>query len=294
MNAPHVFVINLDRDADRLAAMRPQLEGQGIAFERFPAILGASLGPDERRRVHPDDYFWLYRRHSTPGEIGCTLSHWGVMREIVARGLPGAIVMEDDVTLASDFAAVLRAVPNLGFDVVKLEGLPWMGPYYQRKRGALGARTLYLPRFPAVGAAAYYVSNRAAQIFHDVIVPIAEPVDHTIGDYALHDFTFAELFPYPALQPPLVTANEQERIDKAKAKPGAAYKWRKRGHKAARRWRQRLYELKHLGIWTLWTPQEKADRSRQTIDRAFAEMNARVAEEGPPRALRSTAQDHPA
>ncbi|MET0181629.1 MAG: glycosyltransferase family 25 protein [Caulobacterales bacterium] len=269
MSFPPVFVINLDRDAERLAHMRAQLEGQGIPFERMPAVLGASLTPEEIKRVHPDNYFWLYRRFSTPGELGCTLSHWNVMREIVARGLDGAAIMEDDVTLAPDFANVLRAAPSLGYDVVKLEGLPWMGHYYQRKIGELGARALYLPRYPAVGAAAYYVSNKAAQIFLDVIVPVIEPVDHTVIDYARHDFTFAEVFPYPALQPRIVTANEQERIEKRKEKPSASYKWRKRAHKAARRWRQRLYEMRHLGVWTLFTPQEKSERSRAALDRAF-------------------------
>src|SRR5262249_8759771 len=154
---------------------------------------------------------------------------------------------------------VLAALPALAerYDVIKLEALPWQGPYYQRRIGELGARSLYLPRHPAVGAAAYFVTQAAARRLADAIVPIREPVDHTIVDYALHGFRFAELFPHPARQEERMTANERERLALERFAPTQEFKWRKRGHKLARRWRQRLYELRHLGPWTLWTPQEK-------------------------------------
>ena len=43
------------------------------------------------------------------GEVGCYASHLVVAQQIVARGLPYAVVLEDDVELAPDFKAIIRA-----------------------------------------------------------------------------------------------------------------------------------------------------------------------------------------
>jgi glycosyl transferase family 25 len=272
VSGPVVFVINLDRDGERLARMRARLDACGVAFERFPATLGTALSEAELRPLAPEQDYWLQRRAFTRGELGCTLSHWGALKEIVARGLPYAVIMEDDVHVDQDFAEVLAALPALAprYDLIKLEGLPWMGPYYFRELAVHGSRRLCLPRYPAVGAAAYFVTQKAARRLVQAIVPVREPVDHTVVDYSLHGYTFAELFPYPARQGEDVSANEQERRDLPRFKPTGAYKWRKRGHKFARRWRQRLYELQHLGVWTLWTPQEKTTRPRKEADNLAA------------------------
>ncbi len=257
-----IFVINLDRDAARMQRIGARLAALGLSFERFSASLGAALSAEERKRFAPHDDYWLQRRPFQPGEIGCTLSHWRLIEAIRARGLPHALILEDDVDFAPDFADVVAALPDLlrRFDLVKLEGMAWQGRYAQRRIGALGARDLLLPRYPAVGAAAYAINARAAEKLGAVIVPIVEPVDHTITDYALHDLRFAEIFPHPAWQEEGVTANARERLEAAKTKPTPLWRLRRRGHKIARAVRQRLYEVRRLGLWTLWTTPDMTTR----------------------------------
>jgi GR25 family glycosyltransferase involved in LPS biosynthesis len=41
--APLIYVINLDRDAERLASIRDNLAKLGLGFERLPAVIGKEV-----------------------------------------------------------------------------------------------------------------------------------------------------------------------------------------------------------------------------------------------------------
>lgn len=103
-----VFLINLDKNADRLAFMDGQLRRMGIEYERIPAIYGAALTEDEKR-----NRCRLLRSRiakgapMTDGEIGCALTHCGIYRRMVADNTQAALILEDDVILSKDFPAVL-------------------------------------------------------------------------------------------------------------------------------------------------------------------------------------------
>ena len=106
-----VFVINLDRNADRLTFVSRQLAEQGVAFERFAAVDGRALDPAERKRCYSHVRALLDRGYGLrAGELGCALSHVNIYRRMVAEGLEMACVLEDDVTLAPEFAMVLNEV----------------------------------------------------------------------------------------------------------------------------------------------------------------------------------------
>ena len=100
-----VFVINLDRDRDRLARMVVEAERVGILFERFAAVDGNHLEPDLRTQ-----FFSCYGPHEpalTAGEIGCYASHLRIHRLLAEFG-QYALVLEDDVRLADDIGDVVR------------------------------------------------------------------------------------------------------------------------------------------------------------------------------------------
>ena len=41
--APLIYVINLDRDAERMASIRDNLDRLGLRFERLPAVMGKDV-----------------------------------------------------------------------------------------------------------------------------------------------------------------------------------------------------------------------------------------------------------
>lgn len=103
------YVINLDKNPIRMAYMAEQLEKVGMAYERFPAVYGKSLSLKELSKSFSPFRWWCAMgRPSTPGEIGCALSHCGVYRKIVDEGVPYALVLEDDVRLSVSLREVVQ------------------------------------------------------------------------------------------------------------------------------------------------------------------------------------------
>lgn len=106
LRTPHIVVINLDRDTDRLAHMLVQFDQLGLAFERFAAINGADL-PENLRPYFPSSA----QLPLSPGEIGCYASHLAICQRVVEGSLPPIVcVLEDDVALSVDFASVVTAL----------------------------------------------------------------------------------------------------------------------------------------------------------------------------------------
>lgn len=129
------FVINLDKDIERLRFMDEQLTRLGITYTRQPAIYGKTHTTtvdeyDEAKAVAATGHALL------PGELGCALSHRVVYERIVAEGVPFALVLEDDVVLPSDFKQVLERMiaeqPKTNFEYLLFDYVPVGWPYVRQ------------------------------------------------------------------------------------------------------------------------------------------------------------------
>lgn len=113
--AMQIFVINLAAATDRLAYMSDQLDG---SFERIEAVRGRDV-PSHLAANFPD------RSPLLTGEIGCYASHLVVAETVLARKLPYAVVLEDDVDLAENFRDVVAtAIAQIrgDWDILSLSG----------------------------------------------------------------------------------------------------------------------------------------------------------------------------
>ena len=105
-----VYLINLDRDRERLAVADRQLKALGVGYERVPAVYGKSLTAEEKKNAVSYFRWWcLAAIPPRDGEIGCALSHLSAYRKIVQVG-DVACVLEDDVILDNRFKDVLDRV----------------------------------------------------------------------------------------------------------------------------------------------------------------------------------------
>ena len=101
--------INLDRDTQRRAHMERECAKAGLVATRFSAANGAQLS-DELKPFFPlaND---RERSFLTPGETGCYASHLAICQQIVSGALAAPVlVLEDDVELPANFAALLQKV----------------------------------------------------------------------------------------------------------------------------------------------------------------------------------------
>jgi glycosyl transferase family 25 len=101
------YVVNLATDTQRRASMQQRLNERGVQAIFFEAVDGRIMHEAElESHVNRDKATREYGPLSR-GEIGTSLSHIHIYRDMVAKNIPYAVILEDDVCLSDDFADLL-------------------------------------------------------------------------------------------------------------------------------------------------------------------------------------------
>ncbi|MFO1203293.1 MAG: glycosyltransferase family 25 protein [Tabrizicola sp.] len=105
-----IFVVSLEIATQRRSEIAAQLQDAGLAFSFVDAIDGRTTLPAEwESRIDRDGAARHYGYPMSDSEFACALSHQLVYARILEEGLPGAVVLEDDAILTSEFAAFYRS-----------------------------------------------------------------------------------------------------------------------------------------------------------------------------------------
>ena len=238
-----IYLINLARRPDRLAAMTAQAEQFGLKLSRLEALDAKDIEPGAIDR-------W-FQAGGPLGEIPkgdkcCSLSHRAAWQVLIASRAPYAAILEDDVVLKGGAQFTLGSsswIPE-GFDLIKLEhyGPPGQSVLLSDFRDVgQGFRVARL-RSRHTGAAAYILSRRAAELL--LAIPCFDlPVDHLLFN-PNNSPLFAQLRPWQLLP---VVARQQDFVGDKSDIEGWRLDLRKFGLSYARRELIRFgYDLKLL------------------------------------------------
>ena len=199
---PHVFLINLDRSADRLARCAPILDRLGVSWERVPGIEGKKLDAARLASLNPHPAphgEWF--RPLTPGELGCFLSHLRCWQLIEERGLDCGLVLEDDFdtfdacTLQNLQTLAASATGAHPWDVLKLTRLRQDSKLIATLgdvSGDAGKGSPLALRFGGKGpedGTAYLVSRRGAAKLTPKRDHLLRPVDFELKHFWERDLT---------------------------------------------------------------------------------------------------------
>lgn len=193
------FVINLARDTAKMRDMAERLDGLGLKYERFDAILGRELDDSTlQRELTP----WC-RTFCPAATVGCALSHKAVWRLIVERGLKNGVVFEDDCIFDPSFKttveSALKSLPS-DWDLLYLgcSGGCYRNPdedasVLDRALTACAGRSieplelvsesLYRPSMPLT-AHAYAISNKGARALLERIPLVSFHIDTIMAQHA--------------------------------------------------------------------------------------------------------------
>ncbi len=156
------YVINLDRNPDRLNAITRRFSELGISFERYAAIDGAAFTNEQI-----DEFTNARPRAGQPwlrGQIGCFLSHYNIWQKIANGHDDYAAVFEDDVHASDRLPAFLQDtkwIPD-GCDLVRLEtstSRVLLSKPVTHHQG----RAIHELQSTCWGMGAYVISKKAAQ-----------------------------------------------------------------------------------------------------------------------------------
>jgi len=191
-----IFVINLDRDSDKLHKVQQEFTKQNLHFTRFPAVDGRKYLQETPDEIKNQEIEYMCQKFCTPSSIGCFLSHRRIWEKIVKDKIPITLICEDDVFFSKhfkDFDLIWQEVP-MDWDMVYLGCLgacnpnqnysvlswlfSWMGN--NPDRGRKITERIFVPDCPS-GTHAYALSYEGACKLLDIIKKVTFHVDVTIS-----------------------------------------------------------------------------------------------------------------
>jgi glycosyl transferase family 25 len=194
-SAMKIYLINLDRDATRLAHMRDQLNG--VAFERISAVDGSGLPPTTRGL--------------TRFELACLESHRIAWRRFLNGPEDCACIVEDDLHIWPGFAALTGSASWIPRDAHSIK----LDTYLQKvelgeKQIAVGKRQIARLYSRHQSSAAYILTREGAARYLDLTASAPLPADYALFPrhprrIGLHIY---QLCPAIALQDHLLEPNQ--------------------------------------------------------------------------------------
>lgn len=193
------FVINLAWSTGRRKAMTSKLKKLKLDYEFVSAVDGHALTPED---IAP---YWdeqrTYFRPLKPGEIGCFLSHYHTLGEIVKRKLSHALILEDDIELSPQLPQLLeqlQATIKDGEVYSLYVSMPYPTQFTTLEK--VGGYHIVKPAEDnlILGAVAYLITYSAAKKMHENLLPIRNVIDDW-GWFKSQGFIsdFKIVFPHP-------------------------------------------------------------------------------------------------
>jgi GR25 family glycosyltransferase involved in LPS biosynthesis len=195
-----VYVINLDKDVERMRVLDAQLKQHGIEYTRLSAIDGSKV-------VHSKYLTEFCNTFCTNGMKGCALSHRMIWEEMVQNGYKNVCIFEDDASLSENFNEEFEKtwdqVPNkydifylgCGLRCTDTSLIPTLVNSLEGKTPTV-VDTNVLSVRGSVGTHGYMISNRCAKLFYTL--PILTHIDSQI-DLWISQFSLAAYSANPLL-----------------------------------------------------------------------------------------------
>ena len=160
-----IYLINLDRNPERLAHMREQLNG--AAFERISAVDGSKLSPT--------------RRGLSRFELACLESHKLAWRQFLNGSEDCACFLEDDLHVWPSFAALTASGSWIPPDAHSIK----LDTYLQKvelgeKQVAVGNRQIARLYSRHQSSAAYILTRKGAARYLDLTASAPLPADYAL------------------------------------------------------------------------------------------------------------------
>ena len=173
-NELKIYFINMDQNIDRWNKIKNSLPN----LVRFKGINGKELVPDEliKKGLIQD------KNDLLPGQLGCAMSHLGVMNKIKDQSEEYALILENDVIIPENFQEIIEDLKKYfpdNWDIIFLGGCNIVGKKHNEKMikptDISGTKNLCMH--------AVLVHKKNVQKVIDVLTPLYRPIDSQLRDH---------------------------------------------------------------------------------------------------------------
>jgi glycosyl transferase, family 25 len=178
------YVINLDRNPERLQAFTARFDALGIPFERFPGVDGKAMSEKDFAQ-----FVSTRPRNGKPwgrGALGCFLSHYTLWQKIAVSDQEYSAVFEDDIHHVSncvkDYLQTSCWLPR-DCDILRLEPSTNRLLLSKEPVATWRERGLFKVRSTSWCAGAYIISREAAKRLAALPHEHHNTADHTLFSY---------------------------------------------------------------------------------------------------------------
>lgn len=176
------YLINLDKDTERLEFFKSNFERLGIPFERISAIDGRTFSEQDYQdfmNSRPRDYNRTQTKTWLRGQMGCFLSHYSAWKKIAEGSDAFCAVFEDDIHVSDDLKQILQNdswIPQ-NIDIIRLETSTNRVRLTPQPILSYKKRNLYGVKSTSWCAGAYILNRNTAQKLVDLAEKYHEPAD---------------------------------------------------------------------------------------------------------------------
>ena len=159
--------------------MREIMRRLNLNFDFIDAIVGAAVTAKDLEPISAD-----FNKNLSRAEIGCLLSHIKAWQALIASTLPCAVILEDDVHLASDFADLISrlSIDNEEIAIYRLETVLATVTASLRKHIAVGRYSFHKLHTAHCGAGSYLLNAKTAAHLLAHTRDMSEAVDIELFD----------------------------------------------------------------------------------------------------------------
>ena len=171
----NIYLINMDRDIDRLKKVTKECDKVNVKFEKFSGIKVLDLSKNIIDKYIPEET----QKYGTDGMIGCGLSHLFIWQDAIQKNYKNILVLEDDVQFTDDFNKylinVMEELPK-DYDILYLG---YKDSICEAKKDT-SFNYIYKPEFPLL-THAMIISNKGLKKLLNLITIIDDHIDWKIA-----------------------------------------------------------------------------------------------------------------
>lgn len=205
------YLINLDKDTERLNFFKANFDRLGIPFERISAVDGRTFSEQDYQafmQTRPRDYNRIQTKNWLRGQMGCFLSHYHAWQKIAEGDEHYCAVFEDDIHISDDLKQILQTdtwIPQ-SIDIIRLETSTNRVRLTPQPILSYKKRNLYGVKSTSWCAGAYIISRKTAQRLVNLPEAYHEPADVIL--YNLNESVIAKDLNILQFNPALCTQDK--------------------------------------------------------------------------------------